>query len=90
MCLISIRAAGPALIRLLSAAAVRIALSTILATPQPAIALQAIETPPAQTTPAQTTPVTLPPEQSNAKAVPRDQPAPMAGVTGAEPGFGWG
>ena len=90
MCLISIRATGRTLARIVSASVVRIALSATLATPQPTVALQAV----IDTTTARSASVVRlaqPTEENSSAAAMRDKPAPMSsGFVGAEPGLGWG
>jgi hypothetical protein len=87
MRLILIRVAGRTLARLVSASAVRIALSATLTTPQPVVALQAV----IDTPTAQTAPTVLPAEQTDGNgtaAAAGDKKTLMPGFVG--PGFGWG
>jgi hypothetical protein len=89
MCLISIRATGLTLARIVSNSAVRIALSAILTTPQPTVALQAvIDAPGGRSAPLVR--LAEPTQGNGGAAAVLDKPAPTSGFVDAEPGLGWG
>jgi hypothetical protein len=89
MRLISLRAIGQPLARFASASAVRIALSAILTTAQPTGALQGVVAAPG-VRPALVVRPAEPTADGRGAVVTRDEPAPMPGFIGAEPGPGWG
>jgi hypothetical protein len=89
MCLISTRATAQTLARLVSASAVRIALSATLTTPQPTVALQAIVEAP-QLRSAPFVRLAQPAEGNASATAAHEKSLPTSGFVDAEPSPGWG